>query len=84
MGIAGEIGLCFQGAAAACCPANHNFVRIIRVSAFPALALAIALTYVIGDLFRPHLPQPISIVLDILLCFVLYKIANHYLRKLRE
>ena len=58
--------------------------RIIRVSAFPALALAIALTYVIGDFFRPHLPQPISIVLDVVLCFVLYKVTNHYLSKLRE
>jgi len=54
------------------------------VSAFPALALAIALTYVIGDLFRPHLPQPLSILVDIVLCFVIYKVTNHYLSKLRE
>lgn len=54
------------------------------MSAFPALALAIALTYVIGDFFRPHLPQPISIVVDIVLCFVIYKVTNHYLSKLRE
>ena len=54
------------------------------MSAFPALALAIALTYVIGDLFRPHLPQPLSILVDIVLCFVIYKVTNHYLSKLRE
>lgn len=54
------------------------------MSAFPALALAIALTYVLGDFFRPFLPLPISMILDIALCFALYKIANHYLKKLRE
>ncbi|MCR6652776.1 MAG: hypothetical protein NVV73_15420 [Cellvibrionaceae bacterium] len=54
------------------------------MSAFPSLALAIALTYVIGDLFRPHLPQPFSALVDIVLCIVIYKITNHYLRKLRD
>lgn len=61
-----------------------SYYKVVRVSAFPALALAIALTYVIGDFFRPHLPQPISIMADIALCFVLYKVTNHYLRQLRE
>jgi ABC-type dipeptide/oligopeptide/nickel transport system permease subunit len=59
-------------------------LRIARVSAFPSLALAIALTYVIGDLFRPHLSQPFSAIVDIVLCIVIYKITNHYLRKLRD
>jgi hypothetical protein len=59
-------------------------LRIARVSAFPALALAIALTYVIGDLFRPHLSQPFSAIVDVVLCIVIYKITNHYLRKLRD
>ncbi len=54
------------------------------MSAFPALALAIALTYVLGDVFHPFLPQPVNILLDIGLCFALYKISNHYLKKLRE
>jgi hypothetical protein len=80
-GATAGIGLCFQGG-----PNIHLNLdcRIVRVSAFPALALAIALTYVIGDFFRPHLPQPISIVVDIVLCFVIYKISHHYLNKLRE
>jgi hypothetical protein len=54
------------------------------VSAFPALALAIALTYVIGDLYRPHLPLWISIAFDVVICIVLYKVTHHYLRKLRD
>jgi hypothetical protein len=54
------------------------------VSAFPALALAIALTYVLGDFFRPFLPRPLGWALDILLCFALYKISHYYLSKLRE
>jgi hypothetical protein len=54
------------------------------LSAFPALTLAIALTYVLGDFFRPFLPRPLGWMLDIALCFVLYKITHHYLSKLRE
>lgn len=54
------------------------------MSAFPALALAIALTYVLGDFFRPFLPRPLDWALDILLCFALYKISHYYLSKLRE
>ena len=50
----------------------------------PALALAIALTYVLGDFFRPFLPRPLGWLLDIALCFALYKITYYYLSKLRE
>lgn len=61
-----------------------NSSRNIGVSAFPALALAIALTYVLGDFFRPFLPRPLGWLLDIALCFALYKITYYYLSKLRE
>lgn len=61
-----------------------NPLRNIGVSAFPALALAIALTYVLGDFFRPFLPRPLGWLLDIALCFALYKITYYYLSKLRE
>jgi hypothetical protein len=66
---------------------NHfrdHHTRDIGVSAFPALALAIALTYVLGDFFRPFLPRPLGWILDIALCFVIYKISYYYLSKLRE
>jgi hypothetical protein len=54
------------------------------MSAFPALALAIALTYVIGDAYRPLLPRALSFLLDMGLVLILFLISNRYLKNLKE
>lgn len=54
------------------------------MSAIPALALAVALTYVIGDLYRPYLPGAVSILVSGVVCLVLFKVTNHYLKALKE
>ena len=50
----------------------------------PPLLLSVALTYVIGDLYRPHLSTALHLVLDLVICIVLYRIANHYFSNLRD
>jgi hypothetical protein len=54
------------------------------MSAFPALALAIALTYLIGDLYRPFLPQFISYGADLTLAAIVFLTANRFLKGLKE
>lgn len=50
----------------------------------PPLLLAIAVTYLLGDLYRPHLPMAAYLMLDLVLSIVLYRIANHYFSNLRS
>lgn len=54
------------------------------MSAFPAMALAIALTYVVGDLYRPTLGFWLSVPIDLVLCFVIFRVSNKYLKALKE
>lgn len=49
-----------------------------------ALILAIALSYVIGDFFRPYLPGPLSWVVYLVSCLVIFKVANRYFKYLKE
>ena len=49
-----------------------------------SLALAVALTYVIGDVYAPLMPVWLAWICDIGVCFVLYKIASHYLKSLKD
>lgn len=54
------------------------------MSAFPALALAIALTYLVGDLYRPYLPRGIGYIVDFALCAVIFRVTHLYLKKLKD
>jgi hypothetical protein len=54
------------------------------MSAFPALALAIAMTYLVGDLYRPFVPQLVSYMLDLVLAAGVFMVANRVLKELKE
>lgn len=54
------------------------------MSAFPALALAIALTYLIGDVYRPYLPKGLAYLIDFAVCVVVFRFTHLYLKKLKE
>lgn len=54
------------------------------MNGFTALVLAIALSYVIGDFFSPYLPGFLSLVVYLVLCLVIFKVANRYFKYLKE
>jgi hypothetical protein len=61
-----------------------NWLRGGIMSAFPALALAIAMTYLVGDLYRPFVPQLVSYMLDLVLAAGVFMVANRVLKELKE
>lgn len=53
------------------------------MTAFPALVLAVALTYAFGDVYRPVLPKVVAYTLDLVVCLLVFRVANSYLKKLK-
>ncbi len=51
---------------------------------FISLALAIALTYVIGDLYISLVPTPVAWGFDFIVCAVIYRLTVIYLKRLKE
>ena len=54
------------------------------MSAFPAFALAAALTWVVADFLNGFLPTVLTVPLGLVLCFVIFRVVNHYLKTLKE
>lgn len=54
------------------------------MSAFSALVLAVALTYAIGDIYRPYLPKAAALGLDLLVCLAIFRAAHAYLKHLKD
>lgn len=54
------------------------------MSAFSALVLAVALTYAVGDFYRPYLPKAAALGLDLLVCFALFRASHTYLKHLKD
>lgn len=53
------------------------------MSAFPALALAIAMTYMLGDLYRPYMPKGLGYMIDLGLCLLVFRFTHRYLKNLK-
>lgn len=49
-----------------------------------SIALAVALTYAVGDLYGKFLPTWLAWIVDGIVCLVLYKVTHHYLQNLKE
>lgn len=54
------------------------------MSAFPALALALALTYLLGDLYRPYVPKGVGYMIDLALCALVFRFTYRYLKNLKD
>lgn len=53
------------------------------MTAFPALVLAVALTYAVGDLYRPYVPAFFAYLLDLIIGVVIFRFTNSYLKRLK-